>query len=218
MGIPNPANLISDRSELKSYFGTEPSAVGDVPIDVIVSENPVETWSITEHPIEAGQTISDARFKNPISLRLECIITDDLSDISIGSISQTVKDGVKTWKAKEARLKELMDSDELVQVRTPKQTYNNMSVESFIVTQTAQTSQALFFTLELREVEQVASEVTFVDESAIPKRKKKKKTDANKKQDDKGSKKKNKGKKQGRRTLLYQAAEQVFGEGFKLGG
>jgi hypothetical protein len=195
MGIAQAANLITDRDALKSFFGTTPNLIGDLPVDVIRRENNVNDFNITEHPTEDGASMTDARIKNAEIVRLECTITDDFSDVSIGSIVSAVKGGTQTWREKLVTLEEIRDSNELITVTTPFQTYENRTIKSIIIEQTPDTSQALVFTLELKELRIVTAQLEQVSEASIPKRKKAKKTEANKEIEDFRSKGQNKGKK-----------------------
>lgn len=201
MGTPSAANLITDREELKTYFGSTPNLIGDVPIDVLSREANSNTYLTTDHPVEDGASMTDARIKNPEIARLTCIISDDLSDVSIGSIAQTVRNKIQTWREKLVRLYEIRDSNELIEVTTPLQTYTDMTITSINVEQTPETSQALFFTVELKKLRLVTAKLEQVSAASIPKRKKKKKTDDNDKMDDKTKKKQERGKRKKRSIL-----------------
>lgn len=201
MGTPSAANLITDREELKTYFGSTPNLIGDVPVDVLRNEAAQYTFLTTDHPVEDGASMTDARIKQPDAVRLSCIISNDLSDVSIGSITQVVRGRTQTWREKLARLFEIRDNNELIEVTTPLQVYTNLTITNLNIEQTPETSQALFFTVELKKLRLVSAQLEQVSASSIPKRKKKKKTDDNDKTDDKTKKKQQRGKRKKRSIL-----------------
>jgi len=97
-----------------------------------------------------------------------------------------------SWREKYAELKELNRTSAAITVTTPLDTYVDFMIASIAIDRRASTGAALFFTCELRQVRFVSTEISEVDESAIPQEKKAEQ----KKNNDKKKKPKNKGKKQ----------------------
>jgi hypothetical protein len=193
MGTPDVNNLISDRGELAQLFGSTPNLIGEIPIDVLVSETPRYESEITQRPLEAGFEATDARIARPTSVSLECILTDTPTDfISLASQALSGKWSLQGWREKYAELMELNRTNATIDVTTPLDTYSGYMISSLSIDRRSSTGGALFFTCEIVQVRFVATDISQVDESAIPKEKreeqktKKRKTDPDK----------NKGKKQ----------------------
>jgi len=175
MGFAQAINLIKDPVALARFFGFVPVIVGDIIVDVLVSETPVYDYDITEHPVEAGLDVTDNRVERPASLILECILTDIA--LSPQAIAGAVASGVLaggfpplSWQDKYSALLDLADKNDIVDVFTPLNVYSSMMITSVRPNQTKDTANALFFTIELREIRTVASEINVVDPSQIPKK------------------------------------------------
>jgi len=204
--------IIRNVQELRDFFGINPVLIGDLPIDVLRSETPVYDYNLTEHPVESGFDVTDARVARPIGVTLECILTDtDLSASAVGFAALNNTLGFDSWKDKRDRLKEIMESSEVVDVVTPLDKYESMTITSLRMDQTPNTAMALFFRVDLREIRFVSSLITGVDEAAVPKKKKAKKPDND--SDKKTKQEVDKGTKQTKtKSLLLQGAE-FFGLG-----
>jgi len=175
MGFANAINLIKDPVALARFFGFVPVIIGDIIVDVLVSETPVYDYDITEHPVEAGLDVTDNRVERPASLILECILTDIA--LSPQAIAGAVASGILaggfpplSWQDKYSALLDLADKNDIVDVFTPLNVYSSMMITSVRPNQTKDTAKALFFTIELREIRTVASEINVVDPSQIPKK------------------------------------------------
>ena len=103
MSAPSVANIITDPTSLKDLFRSTPILIGDVKIDVLISETPVYDFEVTGRPVEAGLDVTDARIAKPIALTLECIITDDIFELSVSS-ALSMLDGIQTWQDKKTAL------------------------------------------------------------------------------------------------------------------
>lgn len=196
MGIPSPANIVSDPSSLMDMFKSTPILIGEVVVDVLVSETPVYDFEVTARPVEAGLDVTDARIAKPVSLTLECIITDDIIELSLAS-ALSLLGGIQTWQDKKNKLFELKDSNQLIDVITPLDTYDDMVIASLQIDQTKSTSTALFFRISFKNIKLVKTAFGLVDDSAIPEAKKKKKKSKHKKGDDSAADKAAEGTKDG---------------------
>ncbi|NIV93791.1 hypothetical protein GWN42_13580 [candidate division KSB1 bacterium] len=175
MGFAQLGNLLVDPVALARFFGFVPVIVGDIIVDVLVSETPVYDYDVTEHPVEAGLDVTDNRVARPATLILDCILTDIA--LSPQAIAGAVAAGVLaggfpplTWQAKYDALLGLAAKNDIVDVFTPLNTYSSMMITSVRPNQNKDTSQALFFNIEMREIRTVASEINIVDPSQIPKK------------------------------------------------
>jgi hypothetical protein len=196
MGIPSPAGIVSNPSSLMDIFRSTPILIGDIVVDVLVSESPVYDFDITARPVEAGLDITDARIAKPVALALECIITDDIIELSLSS-ALSLLGGIQTWKDKKNKLFELKDSNQLIDVITPLDTYDDMSIASIQIDQNKSNSTALFFRISFKNIKLVKTAFGLVDDSAIPEAKKKKKKTKHKKGADSAADKAAEGSKEG---------------------
>ena len=108
------------------------SAIGPVPIDVVITEKHNSTLSITEIPIENGARITDHAFLMPKRLTLDC----------------ATKNAAATYNA----LVMFQESRVPFTIVTGLFIYENMLVKSIDAERDAQFSSVLKFTAELQEI------------------------------------------------------------------
>lgn len=204
MALPTGTSIVSDLDSLKEQFGLIPVMIGDVIVDVVTSySDPIEA-EITEFPVEAGADITDHRRIRPQYVTMEVILSDpDFSGTNIaksaisGTLSSQLKNG---WRDKRDRLLEIAASNDLITVQTPEKQYNSFTILSVRPTRTAQTANAYFCTVEMREVRVVSSELSEIDPSSIPKDVQDKQTDAQKSASKRSQKNQGKGKNPARKA------------------
>ena len=167
MGIADIANVVRDPSSILDFFAPVEVLVDDINIDVLRVETIGYQWAITNRPVEIGLSITDARIEQPFSLVLDCIVTDDILELSVGAITSLL-DGIDTWRDKRDKLYELKDKNKVVTVSTPFYEYTNMLIKSIRFDRDKENSSALFFQLELQNVRFVASAISDIDLSQIP--------------------------------------------------
>ena len=73
MVLPVVQGIIDNPSKLKDLFGSTPTLIGDIVVDVLLSESPTYSWELTKHPVEAGLDIVDSRYQKPVLVSLDCI-------------------------------------------------------------------------------------------------------------------------------------------------
>lgn len=188
MGFPTPANVVEDKKN--QFFGSTPVLLStekqELVVDVLTEERPDFTWEITEHPIEEGLSINDARIQRPTMLTLECTFLDP--DLSANGVARQAINGTwsaESWKDKQARLFRMASESDVIKVITPFKTYNSMVIESITPTVTAATGDAFVATVALKEVVRVSSALSETTSDQVPKRLKSKKTEAQKNADKK---------------------------------
>lgn len=170
--------FITSLEDLKDFFGLTPNLIGDLPIDVVLSESPTYDFEITEHPVMSGASISDARIKKPIGVTLECIFTDP--DFSAGALAKSFISGtfsLNTWKDKRDRLYEIKDTNELIDVNTVSNSYTDMTIVNVTPDIRPTTANAFFCTVEFREIETVSTDTRALDFDELSDDLKKKQTD-----------------------------------------
>lgn len=169
MGIAAISDIVSDPSSLGDLFGLNPPSIGDIIIDVLLEESPSYEYMVTEHPVEAGLDITDARIERPVTLSLDCILTDTAFDpVSLAKAALSGNLSLDSWKDKKDALYKMKDQNKLIDVSTPLHYYKNMMITSIAPNATAEKGGAFFFTVELREIRIVESIIGYVDPSMLP--------------------------------------------------
>lgn len=172
--------------------------IGDVPVDVLVDENPPLESDVTEHPVEVGADISDHRRKRPQFLTLNCVFLD----YDPGGIARTVSSvrngtfSTSTWRQKRDRLREMWESDDLIPVTLPEESFTDMQILNIRPDRRPQTTNGYFFVVELKKMRRVSTETDFVDPETVPQEVQARKTSEQTSADKRKQSTQNKGKKQ----------------------
>lgn len=184
MGFPTAADVLTNLDSLKELFGLNPSLIGDIPVDLVVSYTPGFSAEITRHPVESGTSITDARIIAPDFLTMECVFTDpEFSGINIAkqAFSGTLGASLTTsWRDKRDRLYEIANGDEVITVFTPSASYESMLISDIRPEINSSTANAFFFTVDFEKVRIVDSEISLIDAALIPKELKEKEAQVNK--------------------------------------
>lgn len=174
MGFPSAADVVSNPGSLRELFGLTPAKIGDLAVDLAITYSAPREATVTERPVEKGFAVSDARYIKPQYITMECIFTDP--DVSGGNVARQASNGTlrqsltTSWREKRDRLYELFETQELLEVSTPEQDYENMVILEILPDRRASTANAFFCTVNLREIRQVSSAIGIVDPNSIPKK------------------------------------------------
>jgi hypothetical protein len=172
MALPTAADALFNLDALAELLGFNPTVIGDVIVDVCTSYTPSRDADISEHPVEAGFDIANARVIRPQSLTMDCILTDpdfSGSNIAMAAISGTLGNLTTSWRDKRDRLNEIFEADELITVATYEKTYDNMVIKSIIPDRRASTANSYAFTIELQEIRVIESDFFGISPDDIPK-------------------------------------------------
>lgn len=124
--------------------------LGTIAIDAAITETHSFSGEITQFPVESGATIIDHKRINPITLSLECVV----SDAPLGPIKQ-IRDNETAGQLPSvfvlAQLEELHKSAQPFDVTTSLRVYKNMQFTSIEVTREATSGKALAFTASLQQ-------------------------------------------------------------------
>ena len=66
--MPNVIEVIKDPSRLKELFGSTPTKIGDVTVDVLFEEIPDLQWDIPEQRVDVGVDVADTRYQSHVRL------------------------------------------------------------------------------------------------------------------------------------------------------
>lgn len=136
---------------LQSLFGKD-RKVGQITMEVVISESTNDTLTITKQPVQQGASITDHAYKEPTALSM----TAHLKDGSIlGSLAALNPFGSGTAGGLSKLYEELLDlqsSRVPFDVITPKRIYHNMLMSSLGVTTDKQTENILAVSMSFQEV------------------------------------------------------------------
>jgi len=182
--------------------GPVPILIDDLVVDVLLREEPTYSYEITEHPVEEGLSVNDAKIRRPVTLSLDCVFMDmDKSALGIGqaALNETLSDD--TWQQKKEKVFDLFygidrtkseqphenatkkKRGRLFEITTPFTTYKNMTLEEIRPDISVSTATSFFCTLIFREIRKVRSVIREVDDEDVPQRLKSKKKDKHKTKD-----------------------------------
>jgi len=178
MGAADIANTLKNPSSILEFFVPVKTIIDEIEVDVTRVETIDYQWLVTNRPVETGLNISDARIEQPFAVTLDCVITNDEVELSVGSVLSLL-DGLDTWEDKRDKLFELKDKNKVIDVSSGFYQYSDMLIKATRFDRNKDTADALFFQIELIHVRLVASAISDVDFSQIPDSLLKKATGAN---------------------------------------
>lgn len=121
---------------LQSLFGKN-RMIGDITVQVTVSESTNDTLTITKQPVQQGASITDHAYKEPTTFSMAILFADNL----FTSLSKVYQD-----------LLDLQSSRVPFDVITPKRIYNNMLVAVLSQTTDKNTENCLSINISFQEV------------------------------------------------------------------
>ena len=127
---------------------TDQRSIGTILPDVVVSEKHQDELEMTDHPVEAGATITDHAFKLPAVVVIQC---------GFGASGPSTVDPFALHEAVNLsdiydQLLQLQDPPTLVNVVTGKRLYKNMLIKSIAVQTDVDTENVLMVTVTCRQV------------------------------------------------------------------
>lgn len=142
-------------SLLFSRGGGSQKSIGDLVIDVFSEEDITYASTVTDHPIETGEAVTDHVFNQPTRLRVRGTIAGNRGGggfFNIGGIGGDRKqEGYET-------LRELHQARQPLDVVTGLEVFTNMVITDLSIPRTARTGGALVFDVEFKQVRFVDSQ------------------------------------------------------------
>jgi hypothetical protein len=136
-------------------FGAPKAAIGEVILDVAISETHSLQNRATDHPVESGCSIVDHIQALPDSIQLEGVI----SNTPTAFLGTPFFDSGNYVDEAFRQLEELMKSGQPVQIVTSLKTYRNMALENLTIHRTAANSDALCFSCSAKQIRMVESKI-----------------------------------------------------------
>jgi hypothetical protein len=172
------ASIITSLFRASSLLGTAESLffgnnnktkIGDLVLDSCLTEVITLSSTITEHPIETKEAISDHIFKNPLKVKIEGYITDSpikifgiletpLQNNSVDKIINSINSFLPFQKSAKPSvqayqlLTNLYENRQLLNVVTKLNVFKDMAIESISFNNDVNTGQRLEFSAELVQV------------------------------------------------------------------
>lgn len=124
--------------------------VGGLVFDATFSEDHSSDLTVTDNPVELGRKVSDHAYMEPLSVR----ISAGVSDTPLHILAADPFGGGTSGRAKRAfdLLQRLQAEAEPFEIQTGLRLYENMVCKSVKASQNKDTSGALIFIAEMREV------------------------------------------------------------------
>ena len=133
-------------------------SIGPFVANVTIEERHIDELRITDHPVERNAVISDHAFKLPMRVTIQAGYSN--SSFESGGDPNYVNDVYRQFLA-------LQESRELIFILTGKRLYENMLIERLAVTTDEKTENALFLTVEMREIILVTTQTVSVPSTSV---------------------------------------------------
>jgi hypothetical protein len=153
-------NGASDRT-----FSVNAPGMQALEIDALLSEVPTFSKNVTQYEVEQGKPVSDGVRKQPITLSLECYVSN--SPIrSLLDTASALADGLLGGGQRNQeifnQLMQLYAYDDEITVYTRYKTYENMVITNIVPGRKPEDGDALIWTMELQEIRKAISSTTEV--------------------------------------------------------
>ena len=156
---------ISNLTHKREFIGTGTNTLW---VEITFNEKTVDDYTITDHPVENGEVISDHLVKLPTQYTIKAgyagnglfntikVIGNAISNIANNRITnpQTL------LQAQYSQLLDLQKSKNLFKIVTPKRIYKNMVIKTLSVETDIDTESVLNFTAQCREIQIATTSVT----------------------------------------------------------
>lgn len=131
--------------------------IGSLEIDAVISENITFNNTVTSSPIESGESISDHIYNEPLSLSMECVISD--SDPGRSSIfNVNVQSSIPRQDAYET-IRQMWLNKKVVSVVSGFEIYDNMAITSVDIPRSNDHYDSIIFTVEMTQIKIVDSNI-----------------------------------------------------------
>lgn len=134
-------------------------------VDAAISEDHAFDSDVTVHPVEEGADISDNIRARPITITLDCVVSD--TPIADGSV--IVEEGTLPTDETFNKLVAIRDARLPVTITTSRGTFENMALQSLSVPVTSKTGAALSFRVTFVQIRIVKNDLIL---TTIPRAKK----------------------------------------------
>ena len=152
-------------------FRKERTKIGNIQVDVTISESHTAKSKVTTNPVEDGVDIADHVRLESLQYSMQGMITNtpsafSLIDTEVGIVTSL---SGQTNRALDAynQMMDLRESREPFVLITGLRQYENMILEELTINRDAKTANAIFFTARLRQIEIATSETISQSDSNL---------------------------------------------------
>lgn len=164
MAIPNPIGFLFEGTSDRSFaINTDGGTMASFEVDALLSETHTMIREVTDNEVENGSPVSDHVIQRPITLEVQCFV----SDAPIKGLIDNVQSGVRNFLGGSrytsdcfSALIDLFERKEALTVYTEYRVYRNMMVESITIPRTPEDGEALIFTIGFKQVRMVETATT----------------------------------------------------------
>ncbi|OQY32024.1 MAG: hypothetical protein B6241_12420 [Spirochaetaceae bacterium 4572_59] len=150
-----------DIQEANLYFNSDREYfIGDLNLDLILSEEEQLNGRATSNPVEEGYDVSDSIEVDPLTLKISGFITNSpVKDVD-GNLATRYQDSIQTLK--EIRLQALP-----ITIVATQNVYENMAIEQLTIPRNAQLGESVEFSLTLKQIEIIRSQTAVIPVSVL---------------------------------------------------
>jgi hypothetical protein len=150
-----------DVQEANIYFESDREyLIGDLSMDLIVSEEEQLNGRATSNPVEEGYDVSDSIEVDPLVLKLSGFITNSpVKDVE-GNLATRYQDSIQTLK--EIRLQAVP-----ITIVATQNVYENMAIEQLNIPRNAALGESVEFSLTLKQITIVRSQTAVIPVSVL---------------------------------------------------
>jgi len=169
MGLPNIAQVIKDPVGALSDLKTFECYLNDLRLDVLSSERVNYGITVTEKPVEEGFKITDASIDKPATLIIEAVLVDDVYNATLAGVDSLLN-GVLSWQDKKEALYALKNAKKIVKYISPLGVFDSMLITDVSINRSLQTvlKNGFAFSMSLKEVRFVSSDISSIDYNSVP--------------------------------------------------
>jgi hypothetical protein len=153
--------MSEDQETANLYFNTDREySIGDLQLDLILSEEESLSGRATTAPVEDGADLSDSVEIDPPVLKLTGFITNTpVKDVE-GNLSTRYQDAIRT-------IKEIRKAKLPVTIVSMMEVYENMVIEELSIPRNAGIGEAVEFSMSLRQIEVKKSQTAVIPVSIL---------------------------------------------------
>lgn len=140
-------------------------SIGEIVLDAAIEETHTLQARATEHPVETGSDVTDHVQSLPASLTLEGVI----SNTPLSALGLTMFKNDDRADAAFKEFEAIVQTGRLIDIVTSLKTYKNMIIEDFVVTRSADSVDALFFSCTAKQISMVGSKIINIQPREQPK-------------------------------------------------
>lgn len=161
------------REAISWYLNGKEHRIDELVLDAIITEKHNFSSEITEHPVEDGSMIVDHIYNKPISIDLDCIITNT----PMTWAGLTAFNSLKRYVDNESndfaeiafkKIEEIFIKRKPISIATSLKTYENMVLENLSVERGGRSSSSLHFNCTAKQIRIISRQMVPIPKPKSP--------------------------------------------------